>query len=329
LESMMILGGIKQSYISYDNARTWDAVQWNNDFIPMDVSFPGDVSYSGNSVGYAVGTGFAGGVALKTSDGGRPWEELELPAGVSSLKCCYFVNSIKGMIAGEEGGVYTTSDGGQTWVDCSLFVGDTVSDVILGQNGIGWAAISKKSSPGHGSVYFTKDSGKTWGGELSGHKSLVRLYSDRPGRVAGVGHVPKSNSDLVVLYESVPSKEFIKAKAERSEIEDITPVIPEVEEPDVLKPVVKSVEVKLSVEYDVNAEREESAPEKSDIGLADEIVAPQSQSEAAVETAVEAEVVEEVPAGVVAGGEGDRFSGLKRFFRRMFMFESDPEFKEK
>jgi len=328
LESMVLLGGMGQSFLSTDNAKTWNQIQWSDEFIPTDVSFPGDVSFGGQTVGYAVGSGFTGGVVLKTDDGGRNWKELTIPSEIGALNSCHFITSIKGFIAGDEGAVYYTNDGGQTWSDCSLFTGDTVSDVVFGQNGIGWVSISGKNNPGHGSVYFTRDFGKTWGSELSGYKYISRLYSDRPGKIVGVGHVPNSNSDLIVIYESAPNKKFIKARSEMKDIEDITPVVPELVEPEVLKPIVKPVKVVEPVEFEIKEpeiktqEPAEDAQKETEPDLKPEKAATESKSP---EDSVSPE---QIPEGAEVISEATGWDKTKRFFRRLLMLESDPDFSE-
>ena len=251
VNSMILLGGMGQSFISTDVGKSWKLIPWHDDFVPTDISFPGDFISNGETTGYAVGSGFAGGVALKTLDGGITWFSLELPAVTAALNCCSFVTSEKGFVAGEEGMIYYTADGGLTWSDCSLFCGDTISDIIITQNGTGWVSISDKNAPGRGSIYFTQDFGQSWGSELGGYKYISRLYSDHPRKIVGVGHVPNSKSDLVVIYEETPGKDFMLARSEMKDLGGNDPTIAEELQQEVLTPVTKSPISGLSEEFEV------------------------------------------------------------------------------
>lgn len=68
-----------------------------------------DVDFVDTTHGWAVGTG-----VLRTADGGLTWQELEAPR--ADLLSVDFLDQKEGWVAGGEGFVFHTRDGGDTWV---------------------------------------------------------------------------------------------------------------------------------------------------------------------------------------------------------------------
>ena len=249
INSYILLGGVGQSFITNDSGTSWRPIVWDRKFLPTDLSFPGDVNYESGSVGYVVGNDFGSGIAYKTTDGGITWKQLDLPIGVGAINCCHFITSLKGFIAGEEGAVYYTTDGGKTWQDHSIFSGDTISDIVVHQNGKGWLSISHKNNLEGGAIYYTNDFGEIWESELNGNKAIERIHSTLKGGVIGVGNIPGSLRDLVVIYDPKPNKEFIKAQHDMIEFDHIQLEDTERERLDILMPVSRKLKRNKRTEF--------------------------------------------------------------------------------
>src|SRR5690606_34970847 len=105
-------------------------------------------------------------VLLKTTDGGRNWEEVVTPLGDpgdQDVRSMFFIDEMNGWLNGrgetEEGEDYflvRTEDGGMTWTPVFTPVGmDEASDMYFDGNGFGCVAYP-------GRVLVTHDNGETW-----------------------------------------------------------------------------------------------------------------------------------------------------------------------
>ena len=114
--------------------------------------------------GWLVG---AGATLLQTSDGGETWRTgtlvgLEpLPAGRTDSRrvrftAASFVDNRLGWAVGAEGCVFTTRDGGRTWVSQSSNVTADLNDVKFLDEFEGWAAGAQ------GTLIHTKNGGARW-----------------------------------------------------------------------------------------------------------------------------------------------------------------------
>lgn len=116
---------------SQDGGQTWSHLP-----TPTQASLR-SVCFLTNQVGWIAGrstqafTGIGLGVLLKTSDGGRSWEEC--PAALPPLYFVKFFGTDDGIAVGESSaqfptGVLTTNDGGETW------------QPVAGSSSVGWLA---------------------------------------------------------------------------------------------------------------------------------------------------------------------------------------------
>lgn len=110
-------------YRSADFGETWDEVYSNtqlnvpntNIYIIRDIDFPTP------EVGYAVG---GNGRFLKSTDAGLTWTESFI-SPVYNLRAVSFTSADTGYI-NNEGGVYKTTDGGNTWIDQNVAFTDVM-----------------------------------------------------------------------------------------------------------------------------------------------------------------------------------------------------------
>jgi uncharacterized protein (TIGR03437 family) len=86
--------------------------------------------------GWVVG---AGGVILRTTDGGLSWTALA--SGVSvNLRDVHFTDADHGWVVGDSGLILSTSDGGRTWTPETSSVATNLNSVFFTANGTGYAA---------------------------------------------------------------------------------------------------------------------------------------------------------------------------------------------
>ena len=97
----------------------------------------------------------AGVAFVKTSDGGAKWSaSVILPGENGHEAAVHFINPSQGVVRMQNGRVFQTADGGQTW---SGAVGeiDGKPDFSFADSQIGWAAKYQK-------VLYTRDGGRSW-----------------------------------------------------------------------------------------------------------------------------------------------------------------------
>ncbi len=114
--------------------------------------------------GFVVGNS----TVLETIDGGVTWMHNGLESMVqefSLLRSIYFTDELHGWVAGWDGAVFRTVDGGRSWVDLSLrkeydfekvFFIDTKVGWLLGDSSIGFI------TGGAGCILGTTDGGASW-----------------------------------------------------------------------------------------------------------------------------------------------------------------------
>ncbi|MCC6816448.1 MAG: hypothetical protein IT267_08565 [Saprospiraceae bacterium] len=89
----------------------WDTINITGDHFR-------DMYFINDSIGYMCGIG---GDILKTSNRGLAWRKLrdaqKLLVGFKPFRCICFKNEMEGIVAGESGIVWMTSDGGNNWVE--------------------------------------------------------------------------------------------------------------------------------------------------------------------------------------------------------------------
>jgi len=109
--------------------------------------------------GWIAGATGSFGIILKTTDGGSIWTNSLIPT--SRMNSIKFIDENTGCVVGDEGRIYTTSNGGADW---NLAVSNTTSDMrdfYMNSSGEGWAV-------GYdGTIIHTTNYGSNWNVETS------------------------------------------------------------------------------------------------------------------------------------------------------------------
>lgn len=138
----------------------------------------------------AATTGFAGGygVVLKTTDGGKSWEELP---GIKkdNFTGLFALNDQEIWLCGYNGGIFNTKDGGQTWTCLRNGNDPTLKkyrlyDIVMRNSLQGYAAGED------GAVLYTDDGGRHW----------MELQPFTKTHLRGIVLCP--NSDLLICGEN-------------------------------------------------------------------------------------------------------------------------------
>lgn len=104
--------------------------------------------------GYAVGGARSQTTVLKTIDAGENWVELDAWGG--HMYAVYFLNGSEGWMAGERGAVLKTMDGGETWENSYVDVGQgNVRSLFFLDQDTGWIV-------GDSHMYKTINGGESW-----------------------------------------------------------------------------------------------------------------------------------------------------------------------
>lgn len=100
--------------------------------------------------------------ALIKQEHQNPWHVREQRVGSSELFYVYFLNGLRGWVAGGHR-IYQTSDGGKTWKQSSLVVPDglSVRNIFFVQPSIGWLVLDS-SLQRNVRLMHTKDGGASW-----------------------------------------------------------------------------------------------------------------------------------------------------------------------
>jgi photosystem II stability/assembly factor-like uncharacterized protein len=156
------------------------------------------------SLKLATGSNFSLGELFQTQDGGRTWDQLNLPIGGPVR----FVSAEQGWVAGGPGGgeLYETKDGGHSWQPVQLAaalsgtVGFKSMPVFLNsEEGVMTRTSSRPGDPVL-EILRTRDGGKTWA--LENHYDLPDgSYLDAPALLTSSGEgylltLPSSDSRL-------------------------------------------------------------------------------------------------------------------------------------
>jgi len=110
------------------------------------------------------------------------------------LHAVYFVDAQKGWVAGSNGTMLTTDDGGKNWRAINRFTDDTIKDVYFSDVNHGWALVEKdiylSGAASPSSILETFDGGNSWKKvtlESEGKERLVRLFFSKDGAGRAVG----------------------------------------------------------------------------------------------------------------------------------------------
>jgi photosystem II stability/assembly factor-like uncharacterized protein len=147
---------------SADGGATWQAqVTYSAvDFVAL--SFP-DAQH-----GWALGrrwSDWSQTVLVATGDGGESWHLCASPNG--NVRDVDFVSGQLGFIAGDEGMLYRTVDGGQTWSKRTVEQAVSIASVDMVDELVGWA-VGTNVTAGGPAVLRTTDGGQSWQGKNPG-----------------------------------------------------------------------------------------------------------------------------------------------------------------
>jgi len=173
-----------------DGGETWSFQTGASPYNLRDVLF---VSGKGWIVGHGISPN---GIVFTSSDEGVNWltpGPLAFPTPPYALERAFFLDPNNGWLAGNNGNIYHTVDGGNYWWNQQLNPGITeaLSDVYFRSSGKGWATGST------GRILITVDTGSTWspvsltGGSLYG----VWFVDDFNGWTVGAGGVVFYSTD--------------------------------------------------------------------------------------------------------------------------------------
>jgi len=132
----------------------------------MDVFFFTAAAFIDKNTGFLVGGGYYGNELYMTSDCGRTWEwneQIIIPKIYTGLNDINFIDKYHGCIAGDDGVLLITTDGGNTWrrdtvggyYNYSACFTDTLTGWACGGNSMNDANYG-------GFIYNTKDGGVNW-----------------------------------------------------------------------------------------------------------------------------------------------------------------------
>ncbi|MDZ4169670.1 MAG: YCF48-related protein [Coriobacteriia bacterium] len=127
-------------------------VSWAHQALPVDRSFE-DVCFVDASRGWAVCDSTEGDYVVGTTDGGSTWNELASDRGGTAVS---FWDAQNGWMAGQNGRVYATSDGGSSWTTQTTGTFEALWDIDFTSATRGWACGSGDT------LLKTVDAGVTW-----------------------------------------------------------------------------------------------------------------------------------------------------------------------
>ncbi len=171
-----------------DGGATWDTQDLSGVGYLLAVSFP--APDTGFAVGYDFGASLA--IAAATTDGGMTWTPQSLTSD-QVLNDVRFSDATHGVVVGNAGALFVTSDGGAQWdardsgtaydLHSVTFNGDTI--VVSGGDYVS-----------EGAVIFSTDGGTTWSPVPVDRSTLFAVFSDASnGTAAGSGGALLHTSD--------------------------------------------------------------------------------------------------------------------------------------
>lgn len=173
---------------------------WRRETLPIQMALIG-LEFVDEATGWAIGFNEAEGALFSTANGGRTWEiRRREPQWLS--RDVDFLNRERGwMVEGTV--VYSTQDGGRTWIPSyevkttpqssySLLDLFYLSSVVFVDSEYGWVAGQE------GSLFATQDGGATWNPQetgTSGEVNALHLLDRSNGWLVGNGGLILSTSD--------------------------------------------------------------------------------------------------------------------------------------
>lgn len=199
----IIVGQGGQIAVSQDGGQTW-----NKRVSPTGDAYTiNDVTFYDEKKAIAVGWGGAGGVIIKTTDGGNSWRTIKLNIG-TGLYSVSFADKLRGITVGQNGEIYKTADGGENWVP---LVSPIQSRIFYGVHYKG----SRIYAVGWDGVIITSDNdGLNWTEEESISKNTLRTVFNQSTKATvavGVsGTLLKKTLPPLKVYNVNKNEEKIK-----------------------------------------------------------------------------------------------------------------------
>lgn len=128
--------GIKTTYntlmMTDDGGYSWSVKE-----VGIDVKYK-DLSVPSSTVGYILSNN--NNKLVKTMNGGQDWSIYDLPVLPENVDYTriQFVTELVGYLCGENGYVYRTEDGGQTWQDKSIMNESDLTAIYFVNENLGW-----------------------------------------------------------------------------------------------------------------------------------------------------------------------------------------------
>lgn len=128
----------------------------------------------------------------RTEDGGRSWKKVFSPfeqKAEGQPVRAFFLDLRQAWVCGTYGEVYSTNDGGETWVIQTVSAKESdFTDVFFSDEKTGWLIGYIGGQPGN-LLYRTNDGGKTWRlvpiAVNQGHLESVYFLNDKEGWLSG------------------------------------------------------------------------------------------------------------------------------------------------
>jgi len=129
--------------------------------------------------------------SFQTAEAG--WTKLEINT-LAWLHDVYFINENKGWIAGSDGTLLTTSDGGKSWNKTFNFTQDNIRQVYFSDENNGWLLCERSAyNPGSSSPSYllkTSDGGATWEKQNftgGGRERIAKIFFNEKGVGLAIG----------------------------------------------------------------------------------------------------------------------------------------------
>lgn len=123
-----ISGSMQVVYRTINGGASWSSVLTNNaDTMLSSISFVDDSVGWVSTVEYTI---------LRTTDAGISWQGFPTP---EFFRKVFFKNLMNGWAASSSGEIYSSNDGGQTWIPQLSGVGGPLYDILFVDSSLGWA----------------------------------------------------------------------------------------------------------------------------------------------------------------------------------------------
>lgn len=89
------------------------------------------------------------------------WKRLQSPTN-KDLKHLFFIDSLKGWVAGDSGAIFKTTDGCRTWQNQSIQTVEQIRDIFFLNDSLGWAVNWYFDNPIGSVIHLTLNGGNNW-----------------------------------------------------------------------------------------------------------------------------------------------------------------------